>query len=119
MTDQKPQTVEEYISSYPEEQQAILRELRARISTYAPDAEAVISYGIPTFKQHGKILVHFAGYKKHIGFYATPTGHEAFADQLSEYKQGKGSVQFPLNEPMPWALIEDIVKFRIQQTLEK
>jgi len=74
---------------------------------------------MPTYKLNGKPLVYFAGYKNHIGFYATPTGHSEFAEELATYKQGKGSVQFPLNNPMPLDLISRIVAFRVRETLEK
>jgi uncharacterized protein YdhG (YjbR/CyaY superfamily) len=74
---------------------------------------------MPTFRLHDSNLVFFAGYKNHIGFYATPTGHEAFKEALSIYKQGKGSVQFPLDKPMPYDLIDKIVQFRVQENVEK
>jgi len=80
----------------------------------APDAVESISYAMPAYKLNGKPLVYFAGYKNHIGFYATPTGHEAFKEELSKYKQGKGSVQFPVDEPMPLDLIRRIVAFRVE-----
>lgn len=74
-----------------------------------------IVYGMPGYKTNGKPLVYFAGYKNHIGFYATPSGHEAFQKELSKYKQGKGSVQFPLNQTIPFDLIEQIVRFRVEE----
>lgn len=114
-----PSTVEEYIADFPEETQAKLNEVRKTILGVVPDAREVIAYGIPTYKMFGKAVVHFGGYKSHVGFYATPTGHKAFEEDLKPYKQGKGSVQFPLNEPMPLELIERIVEFRLEQEEKK
>ena len=111
-------TIDEYIAGFPKETQAILQKMRSIISKAAPKATETISYGIPTFVQE-KHLVFFGGFKKHIGFYATPTGHEAFKKELSVYKQGKGSVQFPLDKPLPVGLITKIVKFRVLQNLER
>jgi uncharacterized protein YdhG (YjbR/CyaY superfamily) len=119
MNSKKPENIDEYISSFPEEVQKLLNDIRSTIRKAAPDATESISYAIPTFKLNGSNLVHFAAFKEHIGFYATPTGHEAFEKKLSKYKQGKGSVQFPLDEPMPHDLIKKIVKFRVEQELEK
>ena len=107
--------VDEYISQFPEETQKILQEIRNLIKKIAPDCEENISYGMPAYKTNGKPLVYFAGYKHHIGFYATPNAHEAFKRELSEFKQGKGSVQFPLNQPMPYNLIKRMIKFKIQE----
>jgi uncharacterized protein YdhG (YjbR/CyaY superfamily) len=107
-------TVDEYIAAFPKEVQQLLKQMRAAIKAAAPKAEEVISYGMPGYKHHG-MLVYFAGYKNHIGFYATPAGHKAFEKALSKYKQGKGSVQFPLDNPMPLALITKIVKFRAKE----
>ncbi len=113
---QKPNNIDQYIAAFPKNLQALLKEVRATIQKAAPDATEAISYGIPTFKLNGKNLVHFAGYKNHIGFYATPTGHEEFKKELSKYKQGKGSVQFPIEQPIPLALITRIVKYRVKNT---
>jgi len=110
----KFQNVDEYIAAFPADTQVILEQVRATIRKAAPDAKEVISYNMPAYKLN-KVLVFFAGYKHHIGFYATPTGHEAFIEDLSQYKQGKGSVQFPLDEPMPLDLISRIVKFRVEE----
>lgn len=115
---EKPKSVDAYISSFPKDIQLILEEIRAAIKAAAPSAEEVISYGLPAYKLHG-ILVYFAGHKNHIGFYATPTGHTQFANELSKYKQGKGSVQFPINEPMPLDLISRIVEFRVSENKRK
>jgi uncharacterized protein YdhG (YjbR/CyaY superfamily) len=90
------ETVDAYIATFPESTQLILRKIRSIIKKTAPEAIENMAYGMPAYKIKGKPLVYFAGYKNHIGFYATPTGHEAFAEELSIYKQGKGSVQFPL-----------------------
>lgn len=107
-------TVDEYIAQFPEATQMLLNKMREIITSAAPDAVESISYAMPAYKLNGKPLVYFAGYKNHIGFYATPTGHEAFKDELSKYKQGKGSVQFPVNEPLPVDLIKRIVIFRAE-----
>lgn len=111
--------VDAYIANFPKDTQAILASVRAAIQKAAPKAEESISYGMPAYKMNGKPLVYFAGYEKHIGFYATPNGHTAFAKDLSRYKQGKGSVQFPIEEKMPLALITKIVKFRLKEFAEK
>jgi uncharacterized protein YdhG (YjbR/CyaY superfamily) len=110
--------IDEYISIQTPEVQVLLEQMRTTIKKAAPKAEEVISYNMPAFKYHG-MLVYFAAYKNHIGFYATPTGHSEFKKELSVYKQGKGSVQFPLNKPLPLDLITDIVNFRIKENLKK
>ncbi|MNJ86239.1 hypothetical protein D3C87_37300 [compost metagenome] len=110
-------TVDEYIREFDSDTKERLVTLRDLIRKTAPEAVESISYGMPAYKVNGKPLVYFAGYKSHIGFYATPTGHEAFAEELSKYKQGKGSVQFPLNEPLPLKLITEIVQFRLAENL--
>lgn len=108
------ENVEAYISKFPATTQSILNKIREMILA-EPDVVENIAYDMPAYKTFGRPLVYFAAYKNHIGFYATPTGHEAFKDALSKYKQGKGSVQFPLDEPIPYALIKKIIKFRIQE----
>ncbi len=110
-----PQTIDAYIAGFPEEVQAILQLIRRTIHETAPEATEAISYGMPTFKLHGN-LVHFGAFKSHIGFYPMPSGMEAFKDELAAYKQGKGSVQFPLDKPMPLDLIRRIVEFRVQES---
>jgi len=115
----KANTVDEYITQFPDATQAMLRQMREIIKKNAPDAEEGIGYGMPAYKLYKRPLVYFAGYENHIGFYATPTGHEAFKDALSRYKQGKGSVQFPSDEKLPAKLITDIVKFRVRENKEK
>ena len=109
---------DDYIRQFPKEIQAMLQQLRKTIKAAAPKAEEIISYKMPAYKYHG-MLVYFAGYKNHIGFYAAPTGHEAFKKELSKYKSGKGSVQFPLDKPLPLKLVTQIVKFRVLQNEEK
>lgn len=108
-------SVEQYIKTFPEDVQILLDKLRRLILEIAPEATEGIAYGMPAYKTQGRPLVYFAAYKKHIGFYATPTGHAAFAEELSVYKQGKGSVQFPLDQAMPFDLIERIVEFRVKE----
>lgn len=110
--------IDEYIATFPPEAQNLLEQVRKAIREAAPEAEETIGYAMPAFKLNGD-LVYFAGYKHHIGFYATPNGHEAFKDALSVYKTGKGSVQFPLNQPMPLDLIKRIVAFRVKENEEK
>ncbi len=119
MTTANPDNIDAYTAGFPKEVQAILEQVRATIKMAAPDAEEAISYGIPTFRLHKTNLVHFAAFKNHIGFYPTPTGSEAFKDDFAGYKTGKGSVQFPLDQPMPLDLIVKIVDFRIREILEK
>jgi len=110
--------IDEYIAGFPADIQKILQELRKTIQNAAPGAEEAIRYAIPTFILDGN-LVHFAAFKKHIGFYPAPTGISAFEKELSVYKQGRGSVQFPLDQPMPLALITRIVEYRIEETKKK
>ena len=108
-------TVEEYIENAPEIAKPILKKMRELILEAVPEAEESISYMMPGYKTYGKPLVYFGASKNHLGFYATPTGHEAFADRLSKYKQGKGSVQFPYNQEIPYDLILDITLFRKEE----
>jgi uncharacterized protein YdhG (YjbR/CyaY superfamily) len=114
----KPANTHNYISGFSKETQEVLEQMRAIIKSAAPQAEEVISYGIPAFKLNG-ILVFFAAYDKHIGFYPTPSGVGAFKEELSVYKGAKGSVQFPLDKPLPAKLITKIVKFRVMENLQK
>src|SRR5690554_2739213 len=111
--------IETYIQQFPESVQEILHKIRKLIKDNAADAEELFAYGMPAYKLNKKPLVYFAGYKNHIGFYATPTGHLEFAKELSKYKQGKGSVQFPLDEPLPVNLIERIIRFRVIENNQK
>lgn len=107
--------VEKYINALPIEVQKIARKIRAIIKNEAPDCVESISYGMPAYKTFGKPLIYFAAYKNHIGLYATPSGHAQFSAALSKYKQGKGSVQFPLDSAIPYELIEEIVAFRVKE----
>ncbi len=115
----KPNNINEYIAGFPKDIQEVLEQIRATIKKAAPDAEETISYAMPTFTLNKAYLVYFAAFKNHIGFYALPSGNEAFKKELSQYKTGKGSIQFPLDKPMPLNLITKIVKFRIKESLEK
>lgn len=107
------ESVDVYIQTFPAAVQEIMQQLRALIKKTAPDAVEGFAYQMPSYKLKGKPLVYFAAYKNHIGLYATPSGHSAFAEELASYKQGKGSVQFPLDKPMPFDLIERIVQFNV------
>jgi len=111
------ETIEEYIGTFPEDVQAILQKMRQTIREAALGAVEAISYQMPTFKLNGRNLVHFAAFKSHIGFYPIPSGIEAFKEELSPYKQGKGSVQFPLDKPIPYDMVERIVKYRVKENL--
>jgi uncharacterized protein YdhG (YjbR/CyaY superfamily) len=115
----KPGNIEAYIAAFPKDVQKILEQVRLTARKAAPGTEETISYGIPAFRYRGRVIIYFAGYKNHIGLYATPAGHAAFAKELSAYRQGRGSVQFPLDKPMPLNLIAKIVKFKVQQQAEK
>lgn len=110
-----PSNFDDYIAGLPKEVQNILKSVRQTIKKAVPAAEECISYGMPAFKYNGKALIYFAGYKSHIGLYATPSGHESFAKELSKYKKGKGSVQFPIDQPMPLGLIAKMAAFRMKQ----
>lgn len=113
-----PQTIDEYIAAFPDDVQQILRQIRQTIRNAAPGAQEAISYQMPTFKLHGN-LVHFAAFKKHIGFYPDPSGIEAFKDELAPYASSKGAVQFPLGKPVPYELISRIVTYRVEENLAK
>jgi uncharacterized protein YdhG (YjbR/CyaY superfamily) len=112
------QTIDEYVKTFPEDIQRILQEIRRTIRKAAPEAVEAIAYQMPTFRLNGN-LVHFAAFKNHIGFYPTPSGTESFQRELLSYKIGKGSVRFPLKSPIPYGLIEKIVKFRVKENLAK
>jgi len=111
-------SIDEYIAEFPAETQKVLQEVRATIKAAAPAATETISWAMPTFDLNGH-LVHFAGYKSHIGLYPGPNGIEAFKEELSPYKSAKGSVQFPLGQPMPVDLIRRIVQFRVAESTGK
>jgi uncharacterized protein YdhG (YjbR/CyaY superfamily) len=113
-----PRNIDEYIAGFPRDVQEILRQMRSTIRKAAPDAEEAIKYRMPTFVLHGN-LVHFAAFKNHIGFYPTPSGIEEFKDELSRYESAKGSVQFPIDEPMPLRLVDRIVQFRVKEAQAK
>jgi uncharacterized protein YdhG (YjbR/CyaY superfamily) len=113
-----PKNIDEYIAGFQLDIQKKLNEIRITIRKAAPQAEEAIRYSMPTFILHGN-LVHFAAMKNHIGFYPTPTGIEKFKKELSIYKRGKGSIQFPLKDPVPLDLIAKIVKFRVRENLER
>lgn len=113
-----PKDVDAYVAGFSPNVQAILKKVRATVTKAAPDAVEAIKYGLPTLVLNGN-LVHFGAFKNHIGFYATPSGHTKFRRELSRYESGKGSVQFPLDEPIPYALITQIVKFRVKEASAK
>jgi len=114
----KFKTVNEYFSALPPKTRNILKELRKSIKEAAPQAEELISYNMPAFKLHG-MLVYYAAYDRHIGFYPTSSPMKVFKDQLMDYKTSKGAIQFPIQEPIPTTLVKSIVKFRISENLEK
>jgi len=113
-----PKNIDEYIAGFPPDVQELLERIRSTIREAAPGAVEKISYQMPTFALKGN-LVHFAAFKNHIGFYPAPTGIEEFQEELSVYKSAKGSVRFPLDKPIPFALIGRIVKFRVKENLER
>ncbi len=114
----KPATIDEYIAAFPESTQTLLEQIKRAISKAAPKAQEIINYGIPTFTLHGN-LVHFGGYKNHIGFYPAPSAIKAFEKELSVYEGAKGSLKFPMDKQLPISLITKIVKFRVKENLEK
>ncbi len=116
MNTKQPKNIDDYIKGFPKTTQAILKKVRATIKASAPKADEAIKYQMPTFVLNSKNLVHFAGYKNHIGFYPIPSGITAFKKELSKYKMGKGSVQFPIDEPIPYALIKKIVQYRVKES---
>jgi len=109
-------SIDDYIARFPAETRKVLEEVRAVIRAAAPEATETISYEIPTFDLNGH-LVHFAGYEHHVGFYPTSSGIVAFKEELIPYKTGKGSVQFPLGQPLPTGLIRRVVEFRVRENL--
>lgn len=118
MATQRNPEVDEYIATFPPPTQELLEQMRSTILKAAPGVEEVIGYKMPAYRLHG-VLLYFAGYKAHIGFYPSGSGIEAFKKELSVYKGAKGSVQFPLDQPLPVALITKIVKLRVKENLEK
>ncbi len=118
MTKMKKYTkIKDYIADCPKEVQNALKQMQLIIKKAAPGAEETMSYGMPTYKLHGKYLVYFAGWKNHIGFYPIPSAVKAFATEFSKYKSSKGTVQFPLDKPLPKSLISKVVKFRAKENL--
>ena len=115
----KSESFDKYIDLFPSETKLMLEKIRDVIRQNAPDASELIAYNMPAYKLKNKPLLYFAGYDKHIGLYATPSGHENFKKELSKYKQGKGSVQFPLDKDIPYDLIAKIVQFRVEEVLTK
>ena len=110
--------IDSYIKDYPPQVQVLLRKMRATIKKAAPKAEEAMSYGIPTFTLRGN-LVHFGGFKNHIGFFPTSSGVAAFRKELSDYKTSKGTIQFPFDTPLPLGLVTKIVKYRVKENLKK
>ncbi|QQS21865.1 DUF1801 domain-containing protein [Candidatus Saccharibacteria bacterium] len=108
-------TVDDYIGQFHSDVRERLETMRRTIREVSPGAEESMAYGMPAYKLHGKPLVYFAGYKNHIGFYATPNGHETFKTDFAKYKQGKGSVQFPHDQPLPVDLVRRVVVYRVKQ----
>lgn len=115
----KPVTIEEYLATIPAEAIDTVNKIRQIIQKAAPKAEEGLSYGIGGFKQNGKYFIYYSGYKKHTSIYPAPRGHEDFEEELSKYKGGKGTVQFPLGQPLPTTLIRRIVLFRLRENEEK
>jgi uncharacterized protein YdhG (YjbR/CyaY superfamily) len=109
--------VDAYIRSQPKDVQGILQKVRHTIRRAAPDAEEAFKYRLPTFVLHGKNLAHFGGFRHHIGFYPTSSGTAAFRKELASYSYSKGSIRFPLDKPIPYGLIAEIVKFRVRENL--
>ena len=118
MEKSEPKTIDEYIASFPLKTQEILQQVRETIHKAVPNAKEVISYKMPAFRQNA-VLVYFAAYKNHIGFYPTGSGIEAFHHEFGDYKWSKGAVQFPIDKPMPLDLITRITKFKAERDLEK
>jgi uncharacterized protein YdhG (YjbR/CyaY superfamily) len=118
MKGEPAKNIDEYIAAFPAEVQELLQTIRATIQKAAPNATEGIKYAIPTFILNGN-LVHFGGYKTHIGFYPAPMGIEAFKEETAQYEAGKGTLQFPIDKPLPLDLVARIVKFRVEKNLEK
>ena len=119
MAAKKTASIDEYIAGFPEETQKMLQQIRATIKSAAPSAEETISYAIPAFNVNDSYLVYMAGYKNHISLYPAPSGDEAFEKEMAAYRAGKGTVQFPLDKPLPLNLIKKIVKYRLKENMAK
>lgn len=119
MTTAKPNNINEYIAQFPKETQKVLEQIRTTIKKAIPNAEETISYAIPTFKLNKNYIIYFAGYKNHVSLYPAPRGAEEFKEVLAAYKGGKGTVQFPLDKPIPLTLITKIVQFSVKKHSEK
>jgi uncharacterized protein YdhG (YjbR/CyaY superfamily) len=119
MIKKSSKTIDDYIKQFPKNIQIILKKIRETIRKAAPGVEETTSYQMPAFKLNGKYLVYFGAWKNHIGFYAMPSGNEAFKHEIAKYQNAKGSVQFPLDEPIPYGLISRVVKFRVKENQEK
>ena len=118
VTEKKFRTIDDYISTFPKNTQIILEQIRLVIREAAPEAEETISYQMPAFRENG-ILVWFAAFKNHIGFFPKVSAIEVFKDKLSSYKTSKGTIQFPINAPIPFELVKEIVRFRVKENLER
>jgi uncharacterized protein YdhG (YjbR/CyaY superfamily) len=112
-------SVEDYIRDFPKSTQVLLRKIRATVRQLAPKAEESMSYGMIGYKLHAKPLVYFGGWKNHVGFYPIPSGIKAFETELSKFNRAKGSVQFPLDKPLPLSLIKKIIQFRVKENAKQ
>ncbi len=119
MNSTKPATIAEYVTTFSPEVQELLEKIRVTVKNLVPDAEEVISYGIPAYSLNKTTIIYFGAFKQHIGFYALSSGNQAFKEELAAYKVGRGSIQFPLDKPLPLDLIAKIVTFRLQEIAEK
>lgn len=119
MADNKPETIDAYIENFPEQAQQAMQHIRELVHNIVPEATETISYAMPTFKLQGHYLVYFAAFKNHIGFYPAPVNEQSFQQDLAGYKTGRGSVQFPLSQPMPTDLIIKMIQFRLNENLRK
>jgi uncharacterized protein YdhG (YjbR/CyaY superfamily) len=118
-TSKSPKTVEEYIAQFPAGTQKLLKQIRKTMRAELPNADEVISYGIATFKLNGKAVIYFAGFKDHVSVYPIPQGSAAFQKQVEKYQTGRGTLQFPLDKPLPLAFIRNATQYRLKATLAK
>ncbi len=119
MATRKPASIDDYIAGFPKETQAVLNQVRETIKNAVPEAEETISYAIPAFNLNKTYLVYFAGYKHHISVYPAPKGNEAFEKEIAGYRSGKGTIQFPLDKPVPLALVTKIVRYNLKENLKR